>query len=329
MTPNNFKNLTGMRFGRLIILNRENDLVLPCGQKKTMWLCSCDCGNKVIVASRHLLSKKTFSCGCFRNENTSKIFAKDLGGQRFGRLVAIRNTKRKNNSFYLWECICDCGNIIEVISGNLLKGHTKSCGCLKKEQAANFIDIKGMVFKKLTVLYDTGMVKDENHVWKCKCECGKETDVLGSSLRSGHTQSCGCQSESFIASELKKYYVKNYNAKTEYRILKNSNTGYHLPYDIYIPQGKDPKNNGVYIEVNGKHHYQINGLHEMKAKQNGTTADIELQKQKTLDKTKRNFAKDNGFFICIDLRKIKTTKQAIIYIENILELKGKQNGKNM
>ena len=58
---------------------------------------------------------------------------KDLTGQKFGRLTVI---KRKGSSKYnraIWECKCDCGNIVNVISGSLISNYTKSCGCLKKE----------------------------------------------------------------------------------------------------------------------------------------------------------------------------------------------------
>ncbi len=34
---------------------------------------------------------------------------------------------------YMWECLCDCGNTVIVSTGNLHNGHSKSCGCLKKE----------------------------------------------------------------------------------------------------------------------------------------------------------------------------------------------------
>lgn len=57
--------------------------------------------------------------------------AKDWTGQRFGRLTAIRNTFVKGpTGNYLWEYICDCGNIVIAKSGNVVYGHTKSCGCL-------------------------------------------------------------------------------------------------------------------------------------------------------------------------------------------------------
>lgn len=32
----------------------------------------------------------------------------------------------------LWECKCDCGNIIKALGYNLKNGHTRSCGCLRE-----------------------------------------------------------------------------------------------------------------------------------------------------------------------------------------------------
>lgn len=55
---------------------------------------------------------------------------RDLTGQRFGKLVAIRPTGRSNKwKSELWECKCDCGNTTEVASAELVKGKTQSCGC--------------------------------------------------------------------------------------------------------------------------------------------------------------------------------------------------------
>ena len=57
-------------------------------------------------------------------------------GDEFGRLriVSKTNERAKNGSVY-WNCICSCGNdvFVKVISSQLKNGHTKSCGCLKRE----------------------------------------------------------------------------------------------------------------------------------------------------------------------------------------------------
>lgn len=56
----------------------------------------------------------------------------DLAGQRFGKLVVIKETNERRSSFVVWECLCDCGKTINVPSGYLRIGDTKTCGkCLE------------------------------------------------------------------------------------------------------------------------------------------------------------------------------------------------------
>lgn len=54
------------------------------------------------------------------------------------------------------------------------------------------IDLTGRTFGRLTVLNEAERNKHKQISWLCRCECGAETVVLGSSLRSGGTRSCGC-----------------------------------------------------------------------------------------------------------------------------------------
>lgn len=63
----------------------------------------------------------------------------DLVGQRFGRLTVTERagSNRKGNS--LWKCTCICGNTSIVTASNLIWGTTTSCGCLKKERAAEHV----------------------------------------------------------------------------------------------------------------------------------------------------------------------------------------------
>ena len=58
--------------------------------------------------------------------------AKDLSGERFGRLTAIERAGSKNG-YVLWRTRCDCGNESETPSRLLISGKTQSCGCLRSE----------------------------------------------------------------------------------------------------------------------------------------------------------------------------------------------------
>lgn len=53
-------------------------------------------------------------------------------------------------------------------------------------------DLTGQKFGKLTVLEITNERKNRQVVWKCQCDCGKITYVVGQALRDNHTTSCGC-----------------------------------------------------------------------------------------------------------------------------------------
>lgn len=59
------KDLTGQRFGKLIVVERaEND-----SQGNAQWLCKCDCGNKKVIRGYQLTNNKTKSCGCLVGHN--------------------------------------------------------------------------------------------------------------------------------------------------------------------------------------------------------------------------------------------------------------------
>ena len=59
----------------------------------------------------------------------------DLTGRKFGRLTAIKPSGKDSTNHTLWECECECGNHINVVTYSLTRGSTKSCGCIAKERA--------------------------------------------------------------------------------------------------------------------------------------------------------------------------------------------------
>jgi 5-methylcytosine-specific restriction endonuclease McrA len=59
----NFRNLTGQRYGRLIVVER-----LPSKNGHVPWRCHCDCGTDAIVLGSNLRSGRQKSCGCLNNE---------------------------------------------------------------------------------------------------------------------------------------------------------------------------------------------------------------------------------------------------------------------
>lgn len=60
----------------------------------------------------------------------------DITGKRFGKLIAKNPMGKSKDGRYLWECVCDCGKKAIVVSHSLIRGITKSCGCLCREIAS-------------------------------------------------------------------------------------------------------------------------------------------------------------------------------------------------
>lgn len=58
-------------------------------------------------------------------------------GDKYGRLTILQSKGRTKQYDSLWQCMCDCGNVIITRGGALKAGHTKSCGCYQKERTAS------------------------------------------------------------------------------------------------------------------------------------------------------------------------------------------------
>ena len=102
--------------------------------KRTYLLVVCPFCNKQKWMRKDLIDNpKVVSCGCYNAKN-NYIKNKDITGQTFGRLTAIRPTERKtSNGATIWECKCSCGNTTYVGVSELILGRINSCGCLRTE----------------------------------------------------------------------------------------------------------------------------------------------------------------------------------------------------
>lgn len=56
----------------------------------------------------------------------------DLTGQRFGKLVVVKEVERNKYRHIQWLCQCDCGNTTISTTSNLRTGSHKSCGCIQQ-----------------------------------------------------------------------------------------------------------------------------------------------------------------------------------------------------
>lgn len=87
------EDLTGHRYGRLVVVERAPSRVTPNGTVQTMWKCKCDCGNEIIARANGLKTGNTQSCGCRKTDILLQRSTKH-GGRRSG------NTDRL---YVVWE----------------------------------------------------------------------------------------------------------------------------------------------------------------------------------------------------------------------------------
>ena len=83
----NFIDITGQRFGRLVVLRYAPEW------KVGYWRVRCDCGTEFFTEGRAMRTGRTRSCGCLRQD-----FCRELGkggygvGKRFRQLLATKET---------------------------------------------------------------------------------------------------------------------------------------------------------------------------------------------------------------------------------------------
>lgn len=114
----------GAKFGLLTVVER----IPRTPTQRSRIKCKCDCGNESIVNADSLI--KTKSCGCQQYEGLKLLGEQRKQykiGQRFGRLIILQETGKRR---YNLLCKCDCGRIVEKRSDLLVRGTTRSCGCL-------------------------------------------------------------------------------------------------------------------------------------------------------------------------------------------------------
>ncbi len=119
---------------------------------------------------------------------------KDLTGEKFHRWTVVGSYTETPKGERKWLCRCECGTEKYVLERSLVYGGSESCGCLRKEKAAEALsyDLQGQVFGELTVLEKAEHQRKNGGIWwKCRCSCGNEYEVSASLLITGRRTHCG------------------------------------------------------------------------------------------------------------------------------------------
>lgn len=230
--------LTGKRFGKLFVINRAPDTYTKSGHLNVNWLCVCDCGENVIVNGKSLRSGATTSCGLHKQ--------KDISGKRFGKLTAIRVVGQDKYSRNIWECLCECGNLTNVMIGNLTSGDTRSCGCGHNGHPIHK--------QSQTRLFN---------IWqKMKARCYCKTDDAYKDYGGRGICICNEWKEDFI--EFQKWAEGNGYTNTLTIERKDVNGNYCPENCCWIPKGDQANNKRNTIRVYGKTLKEISEITNLK-----------------------------------------------------------------
>lgn len=144
--------MTGKRFGRLVVTKFAYTKYIKPRCARAMWYCNCDCGNEdIIVEGYKLRSGNTQSCGCLRLDKLREAIVVDLTNKKFGKLTALYPVTDTSKGRMKWFCKCDCENTCIVDEYHLQSGNTQSCGCIKskgEEKIQKILSDLGIKFHK-------------------------------------------------------------------------------------------------------------------------------------------------------------------------------------
>lgn len=181
------------------------------------------------ILQRREISFKEFSLLCFEalKMKDPLLLPNQLIGQRkrFIRFISGAESISYNNFVF----------IIQDVLKEPLPDDSDFIESLKRHK--NFKDIPiGTKFHRWTVIRCVGVDPNSGgYRWLCRCDCGNESSVDGTSLRSGSSKSCGCLSSEITA---KRNYVHGKTGIPGYYTWK------HIHARCYNPNNKDYHNYG-------------------------------------------------------------------------------------
>lgn len=314
-------NDVGKRFGKLVILSKdESEEIKNKIGGNIYYICKCDCGNTISLRGSRVRKGQYTSCGCDNNEKSNRPY-EDLTGKRFGKLVVIKRDWAFSKKAVKWVCKCDCGNEVSILSNNLKRGASQSCGCIFKEYTRGLVKENNPAFKdetgnkygKLTVLRLDETSKRVR--WICKCDCGNEISLLGTSLRHGskhkNISSCGC-------------YAKEMNALAKgqaafnrlYGSYKKSAKERGLVFELTEEEFKELTQQNCYYCNRKPYREFISGYFKGEKRGNGTYIYNGIDR---VDNTK-GYTKDNVVPCCKDCNMMKRDmeqKEFFNFIERV------------
>lgn len=203
----------------------------------------------------------------------------DLTNCQFGRLAVIKRVDNDKYGNTVWQCRCECGNIVNVPANALKSGNTKSCGCLHKEitqinmSKTNIYDLSGE--------YGIGYTTNTNAMFKFDLE---DFDLI--------KRYCWIESDQgYIIASVYKFTGENKNIRL-HRLVTNFN--YDNIDHINCDKKDNRKNNlrpitkqlnNINRQANSNNKLGIKGVFQLK---NGNYMAKIQQGNKTFTKTNKD-----------------------------------------
>ena len=135
------KDLTGQRFGHQVVVSYAEKRGAA-----TYWHVRCDCGNERIVLGASLIAGRSTRC---RNNCPASTARIDESGNVYNRLTVLEYAGNTRAGDSIWLCRCECGTLTKVARGELRKGSTKSCGCLRARSDGKCTSTEYITWKEM------------------------------------------------------------------------------------------------------------------------------------------------------------------------------------
>lgn len=173
-----FIDLTGQRFGKLIVVERVKTPNHIKYKGNTYWKCACDCGNEKIIQGRSIRIGHSTSCGCLdlqnkkSKENINRL--KKIGFNNRKGVVSIyneiywhtyHNAKTRNLSFNIDKNFC-----YEICSKNCFYCNGKDKR--KNKNTGEIFDCVGLD------RFDNNEGYNKNNIVPCCGTCNRAKNVM-------------------------------------------------------------------------------------------------------------------------------------------------------
>ncbi len=162
----------GKVFGNLTIIRKVESNV-----REAKWFCLCSCGHNTIVATSKLKRGQTCCSRCSKNRRGKPANFIDITGQKFGRLLVIKQVKGNRYGHSKYECLCDCGNRPIILAAQI----KKQTYCIKCKPGAENWEKKATDTHKYCrrcktfKLLEDFRKRPKNNYWEAYCySCAKE-----------------------------------------------------------------------------------------------------------------------------------------------------------